>query len=278
MRIREYLDKATAYIADPGKAHQVRLELQGHLEEALAEATREGLDAETAELVAVGRMGSPDVLARQLGAAHHSHLPWRIYLSPLPALGLLALPDKFALWINLSLWAALCFTLMPSRVTLKRWLMLLYTDCLAKHQWLNRQPLRKTLVTGAVGGFAAGMAFSSLPVINDLMYSNGWYAQVVPVALWHLLGSLSWMVLLLPLVIGSIVVLVARRFHKGNWVLTAAFAALAFPVGSLPSLWWWLGIDGATIWLFFVVTYALAALLGGYGAQAMQRRKLPVEN
>lgn len=273
LRIREYLDNVTAYITDPVKAREVRLELQDHLEEAVAEVTVQGLDAESAELVVVSRMGPPADLALQLGATHHTHLPWRFYLSPIPLLGLLVIPDKFGPWVYLCLWATLFFTLVPDGATRKRCLWLIYVDCLAKYHWLKRQPLRVTLVSGGVAGLTAGLAFSMIPVVSDLMYSTGWYAHVIPAVLWPVLGRWSlFLVLLVPLVLASIALTIARRFLKGDWVLTGACAALGFPLGSLPSLYW-LGNE-ASLWVFFNVTFALVALLAGWGARSARQRRL----
>ena len=73
---------------------------------------------------------------------------------------------------------------------MKRWLWLLYIDCLAKYQWLNRQPLRAAFVSGGAGGLAAGLAFSMIPAVSRLVYSSGWYEQFIPVAFWPALAAL----------------------------------------------------------------------------------------
>lgn len=275
LRIREYLNQATAYIEDPEKTLEVRRELQAHLDEAIAEGTGHGLDPTSAELAAVDRMGSAHALAVQLAAAHHTHWPWRIYLSPVAVLGLVLLPEKWKPWMHGLLWGLLGYSLLPSLATMRRWIWLLYIDVAAKYCWIKLQPMRSALISGAPGGLAAGLSFSLIPVVSRLVYSHGWYERLVPPGFWSALAGLSWLVLLAPVLAGLLAVAVTRRFLSGDLVLTGASAALAFPLGSLPSLMWLWDSAGPFIWLLFNLLFALVALAVGWMARAASHAAVP---
>lgn len=139
MRAREYVDKATEYITDPERKLAARRELQAHLDEAMADALGKGLDHDTAELVAVGRMGAPEGVALDLAETHHKHLPWRYYAAVVPAITLIGLHlsrnDKFS---NFWWWAFLLLCLLPTRDAIGRWQRLLLVDLRAKQSWLQR--------------------------------------------------------------------------------------------------------------------------------------------
>ncbi len=276
MRIHEYLDKVTAHMADAEKALEVRRELQAHLDEAMAEAMGQGLDATSAELVAVGRMGAPEDLAVQLAATHHAHLPWRHYLAPVALLGLLVLvwnvPFEWNEKLYLCMGAVLVFSLASRPATLKRWMRFLYIDMVAKYQWAQRQPLRAALVSGGASGLAAGLLFAALPALGRLVYSSGWYDRFVPTVLWPVLAELGWLVLFAPLLPWLLGLLIARRFVKADPLLNGALSALAFPLGSLPGLLWLWGNAVPFVWFLVNVYFAFFVVAAGWITRAVSRR------
>ncbi|HLN61662.1 MAG TPA: permease prefix domain 1-containing protein [Symbiobacteriaceae bacterium] len=275
MRIHEYIEKATAYIADPEKALEVRRELQAHLDEAITEAMGQGLDATSAELVAVGRMGAPEALAVELAAAHHNHLPWRHYLAPFAVLAFLFL-DRYAPYMgNQYLYfctgAMLTICVVPRPATVKRWVRFLSIDLVAKSQWVQRQPLRAAVVSGGASGLAAGLLFGALPAIGQFVYSSGWYDLFVPTALWPVLSRLSWLILFAPLLPWLLGLAIARRRVKADPVVTGVISALAFPLGSLPGLLWLWGGAAPFFWFASTVYFAFAVVAVGWITRTLSR-------
>lgn len=160
MRASEYLERATVYIADNEKALEVRRELEAHIRESAGEVEEMGIDRETAELVAVARMGPPEKVALELAETHHRHLPWRHYLAVIPLLvqvcGSLIVPywskDLATFW-----WIIFFLCLIPQRSTLVRWATYFRLDLLAKVRQVNRHPKRVPILIGLAAGGLAGM-------------------------------------------------------------------------------------------------------------------------
>lgn len=163
MRASEYIERATAYIADPARVLEVRRELEEHLKEASTEVEAMGIEPETAELVAVARMGPPEKVALDLAEAHHRHLPWRHYLAIVPAMVLaLSYPadHRFVSEAAPFWWIVLVICLSPGWSTIARWSTILRLDAYAKIRWVLRQPRRMPLVVGLCTGGLTGLLFA----------------------------------------------------------------------------------------------------------------------
>lgn len=223
MRASEYIAKATTYIGDPVKAREVRRELEAHLREATADIEAQGTDPETAELVAVARMGDPEKVALALAEAHHQSIPWRHYLALVPGLVLLVshqLNGYFGTWPAAKFWyAMLAFCLVPNLSTLKRWAMRLRVDATAKYHWVLRQPLRAAFLSGiAAGGMAGGLFAAAL-----------WTAQGG-----HVASPFLAMLFLVAVPLAASVGALSRFRPQAPATFAAGFAALVFPLISLP--------------------------------------------
>lgn len=160
MRPEEYVRRATAYITDPTRADDARRELRAHLSEAVQAGLDAGPDREAAEAGAVRLMGDPKALAWELGLAHHRHLPWRIYLTPLLALfGLhLWLVDRWGgdgglYWVFLAV--VLGLYLAPLARTGSNPLVSLILDLRAKRLWVEVRAARGAVMAGLALGFLA---------------------------------------------------------------------------------------------------------------------------
>jgi len=263
MRSEEFIKRATAHISDPEIATEARKELRSHLEEAISEMVAQGVEPESAEMMAVSRMGSPESLALELAEAHHKHLPWRIYLAPVPIAcltAMLVIWDAPSDYWRVGRWwiALLLFCLAPTRPTVEKLTKHLVVDMRAKWHWVQRQPLRSVVLLGALSGALSGLVWGAMPIWEPFVRST--------------IPSISTFVTLLTALTPVLVAVCLRWIHKGAAVLTAVFAALAFPAGYLPGLlrWWHLPNDWVSMAGFFVVLYALAALAIGWMMQKIR--------
>lgn len=225
MRASEYIDKAIAFIADTARALEVRRELEAHLKEAAAEVEAQGIDPETAELVAVARMGDPERVALDLAEAHHQNLPWRHYLAIIPALVLLfgrMVEPNFWRWPGGTFWfPVLAVCLVPNWATWKRWSTRLRLDAFSKLRWVQRQPLGGPLLAGIAAGGVAGLLFTVGLFTLSRHYWGGF-------------PTVLFFVFLLPLSV-SIGTLDLFR-SRSPALLAAGFAALVFPMLCLPAV------------------------------------------
>lgn len=262
MRGEEYILTVTALISDPKAAAEVQKELRVHLDEAVTELTAQGIEAETAEMVAVARMGSPESLAMQLAEAHHRHLPWRHYLAIIP-LAVLAVMSFIwrapaEVWVEGRWWLLLLiFCLVPDRATLAKWSRLIQIDARAKWHWLQRQPLHSASIVGGVSGGIAGLAWAVVP-----LFLRGIPAGAVP------------LLFLASVVPALVTARVMRRLHQAPPLVTAGCASLTFPLGFLPGMLLWPRIPGDWPLMvgLFAILFTLVALSIGWAAQFLQRK------
>lgn len=221
MRASEYIDKATAFIASGALALEVRRELEAHLKEAIAEVEAQGIDPETAELVAVARMGDPSQVAIDLAEAHHQHLPWRHYLAVIPVMVLLfgnLFANQFQRGpMNLIWLTVLVLCLVPDLSILKGWALRLWLDASAKLHRVGRISLRAPLVAGLASGGVAGALFAAAASahLGDFLFFLG--------------------VFVLPFC-ASVAML---SFFRTQVAAThaAGFASITFPLFCLPALY-----------------------------------------
>lgn len=279
MRAHEYIQMVTAGISDPDRAADVRKELQAHVDQSVAELIGKPIDEEAAELIAVGRMGSPEPLARQFAEVHHQHLPWRHYLSVIPLACLIAM---FFIWdapsdywrVGVRWLAVLLVCLFPDRAAMGRFFALIKTDVAAKHSWLARQPLRTAALVGGVSGVLAGVGWAVIPVLWEVMWEQWGDLLRVRGVTYHPNPVLH---LGLPLIAAAIAALLLRRFHSGSWPLLAAFSGFAFPIGFLPVyfLWGRQVTDWVSMSLFLQIVYLISALVLAWIVEKVRRRGQP---
>jgi len=255
MRAHEFIDKVTAYITDPAQANEVRRELEQHIHEATAEVEARGIDRETAELVAVARMGDPAKVAMGLAEAHHQHLPWRHYLSPLPVLALMASVgvhgDEVLAW-RLFWTVGLIVCLFPRWVTAERLVRTLALDVRMKLHWLGQPPQSDSMLPGLATG----------STIAFLICLLSWTPASEPVIL-----------LLMAMAVGGTVLAWWRNWN-GSFLLHGAYAAIAFPLTFL-AMFFLVNENGFDLRMLFMVStgFALAALTAGYFGSLLQRRR-----
>ncbi|MGE5675642.1 MAG: permease prefix domain 1-containing protein [Mycobacterium leprae] len=253
-QVETYIQEATAYIADPMRAVEAQKELRAHIAEAVADLTAQGIDPDTAEEVAITRMGAARTVAIPLAMAHHRHLPWRHYLAILPLscmIAVLLLWESPYDWWRLELgWLpVLAFCLWPSPDVLRRFWRLLVVDIRAKFHWVKGQPLRSALISGGAAGLAAGLAFCVVVV----QHAPGGAILIVPLAA---VGTL-W---------------VMRRWWRSQPLLTAAFAAAGFPAGLVWIFLRPLSNDWYIVVGLLTVLFAFLAFAVGWAAQLVSRK------
>ncbi|HEY3363516.1 MAG TPA: permease prefix domain 1-containing protein [Symbiobacteriaceae bacterium] len=256
----DYLRQATAQITDPVAALAACRELKEHLEEARDELVARGIDLETAEVVAITRMGPPEALAVSLAEVHHRHLSWRLYLAPLPIVGLLVslLGQPIYLikfwWLNRFWLALLLLCVAPGWATLHRLWVRVRIDVRAKWRWLQDQPMRAAVASGTAMGGVAGMIWGSLPAWGRY---NPFVLPLVTV------GALTFALLI-------------RWAFKGTPMLTAVFAAMAFALVSPPAMMLarWPGGGWIEQWFIFSGIFAFAALAIGWLVQSLADAKV----
>ena len=119
VELQSYLRAITRKLRlDPRKNREIALELQGHLEERIHELEEEGLTYKEALAQAVGDLGGPDAIARDMYSVH-SRGNWRdILLATLPHL-LLASLFALHLWTRYMLVAVILIGV--TFVTLRGW-------------------------------------------------------------------------------------------------------------------------------------------------------------
>lgn len=251
MRAEDYLRIATGDIADPARACDAYRELKSHLEQATADVAAQGVEPTTAEQVAMARMGAPESLALSLAAAHHGHIPWRHYVAVLPlsclVMGTLTWGEGWLGTIGQHWLALLIVCAVPGWATLRKWIRSLEIDLNAKRQWLQAQPLRAAVRSGGAAGFVTGTLVWAIPAALD----NPFFVFLIAPPL--------------------VAVPFLYRLYRANTAparLTAACAALAFPVGALPLL---LRYDGPIDWLFTSVTFGVLVMGAGWLAQTVKR-------
>lgn len=201
---------------------------------------------------------------------HHRHLPWRIYLAPLPIACLiavwLALPAQ-SFWRVGRGWAALFLVcLAPTGATLRQVARRLAIDVRAKWAWLRRQPRRLALARGALAGGTSGILLGTAPVWDKFVSDvNGLFVLA-------LVFALPLLVTLLP-------------FPRRNPALeapvpplVAAFVALCFVPAYTANylLWWPVTRDWFLTVGFFTAVHAVTAIAVAVACQRLQARRPPV--
>lgn len=190
---------------DPHTASEVIRELRYHLEEKVRELQADGLPDEEATQRAIGELGHPDLLAKQMYRVHSRCSWWEAFLATLPHL-LLASFFVLHLWIHLA-WVVvlICGVAM---VTVHAWRSgkpkwtypwLGYTLAAPALSWLL------TLIALAYGGwmyFTTGALPYSLPIFILLL-------AYIPFSLW-------------------VVATVAIKVVRQDWLLVG-LSALPFP-------------------------------------------------
>lgn len=195
---------ARKFKLDPRTEEEVIHELQVHLEDKVQELVEEGLPPEEAEQRAIGELGHPDRLAREMYSVHSRASWWETLLATLPHLLLATL---FALhlwsltWVGLLLAASTFVTLRAWRAGKPKWAYswLGYATAAPALSWLL------TLISLAYGGwmyFTTGALPYSLPIFILLL-------AYIPFSLW---------------VVATVVVKVVRQ----DWLLVG-LTALPFP-------------------------------------------------
>ncbi len=275
MRAHEYIHQVTSGIADPARAAEIRRELQSHLDQAVADLTGQPIDEETAELLAVTRMGPAEGLARQFAELDSPGLPWRHYLSVIPIVCLIAMffiwdaPSDF--WrIGIRWVAVLAVCMMPSRHAFARLFQTIKADATAKWYWLKRQELPQAIRIGGVAGAAAGMTWAGIPPLWEMAWQRlggPVFGDPHPNPILHV-G--------IPLVLAGLFAWVLRRRYLGTWSMLATISGAAFPIGFLPVylVWGRPASDWITMLVTLQIVYALSAILAGALADARARARL----
>lgn len=203
--LQSYLSAlAHKFKLDPRTEEQVIHELQVHLEDKVRDLVEEGLSSEEAEERAIGELGHPDRLAKEMYSVHSRGSWWEILLATLPHLSLAVL---FALhlwsltWVALLLVAITFVALRAWRAGKPKWTYpwLGYATAAPAMSWLL------TLVSLGYGGwmyFTTGALPYSLPIFILLL-------AYIPFSLW---------------VVATVLVKVVRQ----DWLL-AGLTALPFP-------------------------------------------------
>jgi hypothetical protein len=213
---------------DPRTEKRVVRELRDHLEEKVQELNGEGFSSDQAVQRAIGELGPPETLARDIHAVHSRSSWWEAFLATLPHL-LLAALFALHLWGH-AVWAALLLAAI-ALVTLRAWRSgkprwaypwLGYTVAAPALSWLL------TLVSLAYGGwmyFTTGALPYSLPIFILLL-------AYIPFALWVVatvvlkLVRQDWLLvglsaLPLPFLTSWILFL---NWQGGLWALSPGFA------------------------------------------------------
>jgi hypothetical protein len=254
----EYLRDVTRLVRDPVKATEIYQELRAHLEEVKAEVMAGGVEPETAEAVALTRMGPAEKLALSLAEAHHRHLPWRHYLAVVPVACLLV---TLTMWgerggkAELALWwvLLLLICLFPSRAVWPKLYNLVLVDIRSKLAWLQGQPVRAAAIAGALTG-----AVTCVALITAL---TGGHPNRLPMVLF---------VTAAPTLLG---ILWMRWRYQVPVFLTAAFAALGFSAVCLPFVLFQESTRyGLVIWVTISAVYTLGAMALGWATQFAERQ------
>jgi hypothetical protein len=206
VELQSYLRAITRKLRlDPRKNREIALELQGHLEERIHELEEEGLTYKEALARAVGDLGGPDAIARDMYSVH-SRGNWRdILLATLPHL-LLASLFALHLWTRYMLVAVILIGV--TFVTLRGWTSGRPNWTYTWLGYLMAAPALSWLM--ALGALAYGSW--QLVTTGSLPFSFPIYmlvAAYVPFSLW---------------IMARVLVRVVRR----DWLL-ASLTALPFP-------------------------------------------------
>ncbi|WP_028609532.1 FtsW/RodA/SpoVE family cell cycle protein [Paenibacillus harenae] len=98
--VRQYLKRICGHIKVKDVHKEIRLEMTNHLDERVEDMVQDGFSEEEAVQLALGQMGDPDQIGRQLHAAHKPVFEWSlaVLVAILLGIGLVAMyAMKFAL-------------------------------------------------------------------------------------------------------------------------------------------------------------------------------------
>lgn len=92
MRIQDFLQEVVSHIRSKEARAFVRLELENHLEHSVQELKSQGKSTDEAEVLAVERMGAPDLLGKRMNKLHKPKIDWFLLIGFLILLGSSFLP------------------------------------------------------------------------------------------------------------------------------------------------------------------------------------------